>query len=111
MASAHVTDVTDATFDTEVLQSDLPVLVDFWAAWCGPCKAIAPHLEKLAEEKTGQLKVVKLDAQAHMAVASKYGVTGLPTFLVFKGGQEVGRKIGAGGGGPGLATFVQPHLG
>lgn len=110
MASAHTTDATDATFAAEVLQSEVPVLVDFWAAWCAPCKQIAPHLEKMAEELGGKLKVVKLDAQNNMPTARTYSVSALPTFVVFKGGKEVARKIGTGGGPQALRALVDPLL-
>jgi len=110
MAGEHTTDVTDANFDTEVLEADKPVLVDFWAAWCGPCRAIAPHLETMAGELSDQLKVVKLDAQNNMPTARRFGVSNLPTFLLFKDGKEVSRKIGTGGGAVGLREFVNPHL-
>lgn len=111
MAGAHTTDATDSTFETEVLASELPVLVDFWAAWCAPCKQIAPHLEKMAEELSGKLKVVKLDAQNNMPTARKFQVSALPTFVVFHGGKEVARKIGTGGGPAALRELVSPHLG
>ncbi len=110
MASAHTTDATDATFEAEALQGDVPVLVDFWAAWCAPCKQIAPHLEKMAEELGGKLKVVKVDAQNNMTTARRYSVSALPTFVVFKNGQEVARKIGTGGGPQGLRELVNPLL-
>ncbi len=106
MASENVTDVTDSNFQAEVLDSEIPVLVDFWATWCAPCKAIAPHLETLASEKTGEIKVVKLDAQRNRTTAANYKVKALPTFLVFKGGREVARKQGAGGGLVGLRKLV-----
>jgi thioredoxin 1 len=96
--SEHVTAVTDATFSDEVLNADTPVLVDFWATWCAPCKAIAPHLEVLAEELQGKVKVVKLDASANMTTARAHKVANLPTFVVFQGGREVSRKVGTAGG-------------
>lgn len=111
MASDHTTDATDATFEAEVLQADVPVLVDFWAAWCAPCKQIAPHLETIGAENAGQIKIVKVDAQNNMDTARKYGVSALPTFVLFKGGEEVDRKIGVGGGPTGIRKFIEPVLG
>jgi thioredoxin 1 len=111
MASEHVTNVTDANFEAEVLNSSVPVLVDFWATWCAPCKAIAPQIEALAAEQTGKLKVVKLDIDHNRAVASKFGISSIPTLLVFKGGQVVQKKVGASGGLPGLRQLVGPSLG
>jgi thioredoxin 1 len=110
MASPNVVDATDATFQDEVLNSDLPVLVDFWATWCAPCKAIAPALEALADDTVGKLKVVKLDAQRNMKTARAHGVSNLPTFLVFKGGSVVGKKIGVAGGRAGLDKLVASYL-
>jgi thioredoxin 1 len=86
--------VTDKTFDEEVLKSPTPVLVDFWATWCAPCKMIAPVLEEIAREKDGTLKIVKLDVDENPETAQKYGVMSIPTLLVFKGGREVNRLIG-----------------
>ena len=111
MASDLVTNVTDATFEAEVLGSPVPVLVDFWATWCAPCKAIAPHVEALAGEHQGQLKVVKLDIDHNRASAARFGVSSIPTLLVFKGGKVVQKKVGAAGGLPGLRQLVAPTLG
>lgn len=86
---------TDDNFATEVLQSDKPVLVDFWAVWCGPCKMIAPFVEELAEEFEGKAKVGKLDVDNNQQSAIKYGVRSIPTVLVFKGGKVVDTIIGA----------------
>jgi len=110
MASEHIHVATDANFQAEVLDSDKPVLVEFWATWCRPCLAIAPLLEALAEEQAETLKVAKLDIQSNMQTAMKYGVTNIPTLLVFKGGAQVGRKVGAGGGLAALRSLVTPHL-
>jgi thioredoxin 1 len=110
MASDHIHEATDANFQAEVLDSDKPVLVEFWATWCAPCRAIAPLLEALAEEQSDALKVAKLDVQSNMQTATKYGVTNIPTLLVFKGGAEVGRKVGAGGGLAAIRTLVASHL-
>jgi thioredoxin 1 len=111
MAGAHVTDVTDSNFDAEVLQSDLPVLIDFWATWCAPCKAIAPFVDQLAEQHAGKLKVVKVDVQNHRKAAMHFKVSNIPTLVVIRNGKEVGRQVGAGGGLRALQTLVAPHLG
>ena len=86
---------TDGNFDEEVLQSELPVLVDFWAEWCGPCKMIAPVLEELAGEYEGKLKICKMDVDANVETAPKYGVRGIPTLIVFNNGDVAGTKVGA----------------
>ena len=92
---ANAVAVTDQSFQTEVLDSTVPVLVDFWAAWCGPCRAVAPMLEEIAAEYNGQLKVVKVDVDESQDVAGRYRIQSIPTLMVFKGGQEVERVIGA----------------
>jgi thioredoxin 1 len=87
--------VDDSNFQGEVLQSDKPVLVDFWAIWCGPCKMIAPTIEELAKEYDGKLKVTKMDVDANPKTAMQYGIRSIPTLLIFKGGQVVEQIVGA----------------
>ena len=87
--------VTDATFEPEVLKSDLPVLVDYWAEWCGPCKAIAPVLEEVAKDYTGKLKVAKLNVDDNQEIPKRYGIRGIPTLMLFKNGNIEATKIGA----------------
>lgn len=87
--------VTDATFDAEVLQADLPVVVDFWAEWCGPCKQIGPALEELSDEMAGKVKIVKVNVDKDSVKAAELGVRGIPALFVFKGGQVVANKAGA----------------
>lgn len=87
--------VTTANFEKEVLLSDVPVLVDFWAPWCPPCRQIAPSLDVLAAEYAGKAKIVKVDVDDEPDVASRYGVSGIPALLLFKGGQQVGQLTGA----------------
>ena len=92
---ARLVDVTDGTFEHEVLDAEVPVLVDFWAPWCGPCKAIAPMLDEIAEEYDGKLRIVKLDIDANPTTAIEYRVRSIPTLVVFKDGGEAERLIGA----------------
>jgi thioredoxin 1 len=87
--------ITDATFESEVLNAAEPVLVDFWATWCGPCKMIAPVLEEIATEQTGRLKIAKLDVDANGGTAMRFGVQSVPTLILFKDGQQVERLLGA----------------
>lgn len=88
------TDVTDGTFETEVLKSDKPVLVDFWAPWCGPCRMVAPVVEELSEEYGGKVKFLKLNTDDNLNTASTYGIRSIPTLLMFKGGQPIDQIIG-----------------
>ena len=92
---ADVQQVTDGSFDSEVLKSDLPVLIDFWAPWCGPCKAISPVVDEVAKEYGGRLKVVKMNVDDNPQTPSKYGVRGIPNLILFKGGQVKDQIVGA----------------
>ena len=92
---SNALDVTDSTWESTVLQSETPVLVDFWADWCGPCKAMSPYVDKLADEMGERLKVVKLNTQDNTEVPARYGITAIPTFLVIKGGEVVHQIVGS----------------
>ena len=94
MAGPNVLEINDLNFDTEVLSSSVPFLLDFSATWCGPCKALAPVVDKVADEFKGKVKVGKLDIDDSPGVASKFGIRGVPTVVVFKGGKESGRHVG-----------------
>jgi thioredoxin 1 len=95
MAGANTLNFTDADWDKDVLQSDTPVLVDFWAVWCGPCRQIGPLVDQLADENLGKVKVGKLNVDENGQTAMRYQVRGIPTLLLFKGGQLVGSRVGA----------------
>lgn len=101
--------VTAAQFEGEVLGSEVPVLVDFWAEWCGPCKAIGPSVEQLATEYAGKAKVYKVDVDAEGELAMKYGIMSIPALIVFKGGKEVDRMVGAAPK-PQLAALLDRHI-
>lgn len=94
MANAHVKEFTDSNFEGEVLSSSTPVLVDFWAEWCMPCRIIAPMIDQLAEEMAGKVKVGKVDTDSNRQVAMKYNITAIPTMIIFKNGQPVKKFVG-----------------
>ena len=94
MASEFVSEVTDSEFEAKVLQSETPVLVDFWAAWCGPCRALAPVVDQVATEYNGKLKVMKMDVDRNNTTPGRYGIRGIPALLVFKGGKVAEQIVG-----------------
>jgi len=94
MEKVKHTEVNESNFQQEVLESPITVLVDFWAAWCMPCRMLEPIIEKLSEENRGKLKVCRLNTDENQNIAAQYGIQGIPTLIVFKGGQEVGRTVG-----------------
>jgi thioredoxin 1 len=95
MSSPAITHTSDAAFDADVLKSDTPVLVDYWAEWCGPCKMIAPILDEVAKDYDGRLRVVKVNVDENQEITAKYGIRGIPTLKLFKNGEEVATKVGA----------------
>lgn len=106
---SEIVHVTDAMFDGEVLKSDRPVLVDFWADWCGPCKMIAPILDDVSKDYAGKLKVAKLNIDENPATPPKYGIRGIPTLMIFKGGNVEATKVGAVSKSQ-LTAFIDSNL-
>jgi thioredoxin 1 len=103
-------DVTDSSFAGEVLASPLPVLVDFWAQWCQPCKAMAPTLDELAADLEGKIKIVKVDVDANPGIAAQFSVRAMPTLIIFKAGQPIDIKAGAGQSKANLVRWLEPHM-
>ena len=104
-----LTDVTDASWEADVLGAEQPVLVDFWAPWCGPCKSMLPYVEKLADEFDGKVKVVKLNTQDNAEVAAKYGIVSIPTLMVIKSGEVQEQVVGLQRYDA-LKAFIEPHI-
>lgn len=109
MSSPLIKQTSDTSFDADVLQSDKPVLLDFWAEWCGPCKAIAPTLDELAAAYEGKLQIVKMNIDENRATPARFGIRGIPTLMVFKDGQQVATKVGALTKAQ-IAALVDQHL-
>lgn len=107
--SEHIVSVTDDSFEDEVLKSDIPVLVDYWAEWCGPCKVIAPVLDEIAQEYVGKLKIAKFNVDENPNTPIKYSVRGIPTLILFKGGEVEATNVGALSKSR-LTAFIDQHL-
>ena len=109
MSDKAIIHITDDTFEQEVLQSNTPVLVDYWAEWCGPCKMIAPALDQIASEYQGRLKVAKLNIDENQSTPPKYGIRGIPTLMIFKNGAVEATKVGALSKSQ-LTAFIDSHI-
>ena len=109
MASERIKHVTDDSFQSDVLQSDKPVLVDYWAEWCGPCKMIVPILDELAADYEGRVQIAKMNVDQNRDVPAQFGIRGIPTLMLFKGGELVATKVGAMPKAQ-LAAFLDGHL-
>ncbi len=109
MAGQNTIDFTDSNFDTDVLNSEVPVLVDFWAEWCGPCRMMSPTVDAIATDYAGRLKVGKLNVDENGAVAQRYQVRGIPMLLLFKGGKVVDQRVGAMGKTE-VQKMIDPHV-
>lgn len=107
--SENIKHISDASFESDVLKSDKPVLVDFWAEWCGPCKMIAPILEDVAKEYNGKVTIAKMDVDANQDTPAKFGVRGIPTLILFKNGVAAAQKVGALAKGQ-LTAFIDSNL-